>query len=185
VIYTKKNVLVSVSVQLAEIIKALGYNVLWSETGDIDEADDPSLGTVTLAPSFPANPQYIQRLNDVTQNDEIIVIPAFSLQLASPKKIQRTGLGETTFVRERLFRIDGFARDTNEQELLGNAIYEWLDADDTVISVFNYDEEESDPDALESAWVEYCGLEIKTLEIEGADAVRNYIKIEAALRYIE
>lgn len=183
-LYTKKNILVSMALQCAEVLKEAGYSVFWNESKELDETEESEpLGVVTLVEAFPANPQYIQRLNDVTDSDEIIVIPAFSLQVSSSRKIRRTGLGESTWERERQVRFDGFARDQDEQEVLANLLLGWLDSEE-MFTILNYDEDVEDPEALELTWMETVEMETKQLDGD-VDAIRNYIKLEAALRYIE
>src|SRR4051812_31553774 len=154
--YTADNVSVSLQRNLATSLKAFGYDVLWRATGETETQTlgGQAKGTVTLTPEFPANPAFLVKtagLNDGSiPTDEQILVPAFALVLpTAPKKIRRAGIGDSTFERQRGFRIEGFAWDEFQQRELMDFFYNWLEAGTVMLPVWDYASNPSTPPALD------------------------------------
>jgi hypothetical protein len=168
------------------MLRSQGYDILWKASGRKQtHTEGDSKGTITLVPSFPANPTFIKRHTVGSPASHEVTIPAFSLRvLGSPRKIQRAGIGDPTFERERSFRIDGLARDSFEHRAFNDMLYDWLQGTDVYLDIWNYDVSRTEPPPLERAWVSTARVSEEELTT-GDEAHRYYVSCVAALRYFE
>ena len=191
--YTADNVLVSIQRDLANALKAFGYNVKWRATGEVETYTMAGLqsakGTVTLVPEFPATPAYLVKsagLNDGSiPREQEIQVPAFALVLpTAPKKIRRAGIGESIFERQRGFRIEGFAWDEFQQRELFDFFYNWLEAGTVMLPVWDYASNPASPPALDP--VEVIRADVQKAElIHEVEAIRYYISVSVIISYFE
>lgn len=186
--YSTNNIQVSLTLQLAEFLRSKGYDIRWHSTGAVEPqtAGLPSpKDVITLTPEFPVNPTYIVRLNNRSPAPEEVAVPAFALQaVGSPKRLRRLGLGQKEHERERAIRVDGFAADQHQQKELADLLYDWLEGDDVRLRVSDYDSDPSNPPSLDPVEVDFAVVD--RLELIGeVEAVRHYIQVTAAIRYVE
>lgn len=187
--YSTNNVLISLHRAFSEYARPLGYNIRWHATGDVEahtSALPEAKATITLVPDFPANPAYIVRLNDGSSpSAEQIAVPAFAIQLPdTPTRMERAGIGESVFFRERVFRIDGFVYDEFQQRELMDLFYTWLQIGDVLLPVWDYDTNSDTPPVLSplDVWNAYVEKDEFASEVE---AIRYYIKVTGVVRYVE
>lgn len=185
-IYSTNNLTLSLGKHFSLLLRNNGFDVFWKASGRTQpRATVEAKGTATIVPSFPANPTHIKRLTVGSPANHEVVIPAFSLRvLGSPRKLQRAGIGDPTFERERSFRIDGLARDSFEHRAFNDMLYDWLQATDVYLDIWNYDVNRAAPPPLEKVWVNTARVSEEELTT-GDEAHRYYVSCVAALRYFE
>lgn len=188
-LYTTTNVQVSLSMALGQFLQSIGYNVHWQATGETDAQTAglaTPLGTITLVPEFPANPQYIVRLKGDSSGPEVIVIPALCLRIeGSPTRKVIRGLGHKDYEWQRHIVVDGFASNEFEHRSLADALYTWFQSVEwKEFPVYNYDANPVSPALLGSLWVETTGVDRKAL-VNDNEAVKYYIQAVSLVTYIE
>jgi hypothetical protein len=186
-VYSTNNLFLSISVQLADMLRADGWNVYWqvSATTDTHTAGGQAKGTISLVKKFPANPNYIITLNDEDPgtDEEAVVIPALTVVLGHPIKIRRYQVGSSIFWKERSLIIAGLVESEYQQPQLADLLQYWIDSD-TKLEVWDYDTNPTAPPPLEDAWVEWARVESgETLDVP--DAARYFVRVEAGVRYLE
>ena len=186
-LYSTNNMMISLNIVLADYLRDAGYDIYWYSTGTTDSHTSglpESLDTITLVPEFPVNPVHIVRLNSGNVAEGEIAVPAFSLQLpSSPRKVRRDGLGSSVFERERILRIDGFARNSFQHRALHDLFYEWVDAD-VQIPIYDYDTDPNTPTEIDPVYVQRTAVDRFEL-VHEVDTIRYYIRFEASLLYYE
>lgn len=191
--YSTNNVQISLTLHLAEFLRARGYDVLWhadksvdAQTAGLAEPKD----TITLVPDFPENPAFVVRkqgLNGDTASAEEVVVPAMTLMvLDTPTPIGIRGLGHRDRDWERSFRIDGIASDDFQQRELADLVHDWLlDEQNKTFTISDYDTDTVNPPVLaDPVVVEFAHVGRKTLPQE-VEAVRPYFYATVTLSYIE
>jgi hypothetical protein len=210
--YTTTNLEVSMTLCLADMLRAKGYDIYWHATGTTDAHTTTSggaKGTITLVPDFPANPTYIVRLKSENAGPEEIVLPALTLHcLRGARRVEHVGLGHADYLWERHVLIDGLARDEFQQRELADLLHEWLNDEwrkrmpmgdfgapeqsaNTATEFFPPDffamsavvEGQGVP-ALHDAYVEMATTDREELSVEN-EAARHYLRADVLLRYYE
>lgn len=187
--YSTNNVLVSLTNNLATMLRANGYDVLWHKTGTTDARTDGSpeaKATVTLVSEFPANPTFIVRLKSDTAGAEEIVVPALSLRLTKlPMQVESLGIGHTERYWEREVMVDGLAADEFQHRDLLDLLHDWLrSVEFKKFGINDYDTNKSAPPALEPVEIQSAGVFGQELVHEN-EAVRYYMQATARFQYVE
>jgi hypothetical protein len=108
--YTDINLTTSVAAFFANSLTALGYQIYWQGSNTFSGV--ATLGTVTIVPEMPDEPEYIvmpPRPNRVIQE---VVTPAFSAHvLDQPVEEYRLGLGDSIFRNRVTVILEGFTPD--------------------------------------------------------------------------
>jgi hypothetical protein len=185
--YKTENIQVSMSLALAAFLVAAGYDVYWQGTGETDSTlVTPVRGTVTLAPEFPADPQFIVRLKGDSSHDEVIVVPALVLRVVNgPRRKTILGVGHKDYEWQRNIVIDGFAFDEFEQRFLADLLFDFLASEETKeFAIYDYSTDSAHPVLLGPLWIEVAGVDRQTL-VNEVEAVRWYINATAVSLYVE
>jgi hypothetical protein len=191
--YSNDNVKASVSLQLAEVLRSGGFDVYWRES-DVSESHTSSYvaprGLITISDDVPSDPQYIVRLNSgdsfSSLSSEEVAIPVMTVQtLESPRRTKRYEMGSSAHYRERVFIIDGFAKDAAQQGELYDLLYNWLEMDDRTLWVKDY----SDPDSpVELPEMDVTVAVIETPKLLGEKIPKHlmyYIKATVLVTYVD
>ncbi len=186
-LYTPDNIQVSLTLWLADKLKAAGYNIRWQMTGDSEAhtAGGSAIGTMTLVKEAPENPEHIVVLNDGdTPEADHIPIPAMTLQIAGPEERKsRYGLGHSEFFRRLPIRIDGFGRDEFEQADLVKLFQTWVGRGTGNLAISDY----TDPNVpVALAPAEVVRFRADKDELLGANkALRYYVYLWFEIEYVE
>lgn len=184
-LYSLDNMTISMFINLATQLRSIGWNIFWHATGETDAFTGGSeQGTITLIQDTPVNPTFITSAVNYVDKDTI-VIPAFTVRVQPPRKLQRMGLGDTTYEREMDLRIGGIAVNSRQQTALASALYEWLDIGDVnyLMPISDYANPAA-PVALDPAEVWWSSVTTPEVATE-VDTIRYQINIELILRFVE
>lgn len=197
--YTTINLETSLTLALAEFLKAQGYDIYWHSAGALENhtaALATSKAVITLVPDFPAdpatilsaNPANVQRLKAGELGEDELVVPALSLQmLGPPAKGAILGLGHKDYDWVRSFRVDGFAADQYQHRELADALMEWLSSGAyQYLSAYDYSVDPLNPTPLQAVEVIQERSTVQRGElIHDVEAVRYYIQSTARIAYVE
>jgi hypothetical protein len=187
--YTTTNVKTSMTLALADFLRAKGYDVLWHASGETEGQTaglDAPKATVTLVPEFPANAAFIVRLKGDSAGAEEIVIPAFAVHVALPRRDSIQGLGHSDYTWMRDLRVDGLAADEFQQTDLAELLHEWLQSvEDKQFVILDYTSDAADPSPLDPLWIEHADPVWSTELVGAVEAVRFYTRATAVMSYIE
>jgi hypothetical protein len=180
-LYTTTNLQIGATLDFASRMQKAGYNIFWHAVGVLDPstAEGEPLGTITLVRDFPANPTYVVGLKSESPAEHEVVVPAFTVQVLSPRKLQRLGIGNPLFFRERVVQIDGLVANQFQHRELADLIYSEYDKDKVFISVTD-----DAGDALEPVRVPMVRV-VRTEAIDQDESIRYYIRAVLVLSYVE
>lgn len=186
--YSTNNVEVSLTLALAEYIRARGFDIRWQATEAVDTQTvlPEEKGTVTFVPDFPANPTDIVRLNSDSENPEAVVIPAFTLHCPEqPERVRIVGLGHSDYHWQREVRIDGFAWDEFQHRELADLLHDFFnETGSKEIPIYDHDANQSAPPSIGTMQVTIARAE-KRERWDWPDACRYYVTATAIMAYEE
>lgn len=188
-LFSTDNVLVSLTLALADHLRLNGYDVYWQATGTTDPQTAglaQAKALVTLVPEFPANATYIVGLKSEQSGAEEVVVPALSLRLTtSPKRVKILGIGHKDYTWERECMIDGLAADAFQQRELVDLLHEFQQSVEwKEFSVFDYETDPNAPALVGPVRVVAAGERSSQL-VHDNPAVRYYMQATAKLQYEE
>ena len=198
-LYSTNNVQISLTVALAEYLRAQGYDVYWHTAALLEEQTAglaEAKAIITLVPEFPsdpvfilpANPENVQRLKSEGVPSAEVIVPALSLQIiGSPRKGKIQGLGHRDYEWTRDLRVDGLAADAFQHRALADLLFEWLSGNDyRYLPVNDYDTNPTTPPALSPVEVlQDSSSAIRNELIHEVAAIRYYVQAQTRISYVE
>jgi hypothetical protein len=186
-LYNSHNIIVSLTLDLAEFLRNKGYAIYWHSTGETDSSvQDPPVGTITFIASIPANPSPFVRLKSESGGLDEIVVPALSLRTAhTPRRRRILGIGHREYEWEQDIEVDAFALDEFEQRSLSDLIHDWANRNEyQELPVFDYSANATNPNVLEPVRVTYSDVRRDELDNENA-AVRYHVRGDFTVQFVE
>jgi len=188
--YNTNNMLVSLTLDLAQHLRDHGYAVRWHATGDVDPPTTGPLssarGEITLVPSFPANPALIVGLRDENTRADNVVVPALALCLPdAPKRKAIAGLGHREWEWLREVHVDALAVDEFQHRELADLLHDWFESEaNKPLPISDYGADSSTPTPLEPVRVDVSAV-TRNEQIHEVEAIRYQIRAMAVLSYYE
>src|SRR2546423_7349062 len=109
-LYTDINFTTSLAGYFANQLTNIGWQIYWQGTNTFSGV--ATLGTVTIVPEMPNEPELIVMPPRPTRLPQEVVTPAFSVHLLDqPLEEYRYGLGDTIFVNRTTLIVEGFTKD--------------------------------------------------------------------------
>jgi len=182
--FTSLNVTTSAAFDFANKLTSEGWAVYWQATGITSGV--ATLGTVTIVPEFPDEPNnLVLPKTGQTRTQHEVIIPAFAVQLvAEPVEEERTGLGEDVFQSRARILVDGYVVDQAEHLAFATMFRDWYRRD-TYFAVFDYDTNPTNPPLVEE-FVQFEDRFLSRLEVVNVPRpVRYYLNLEVDIIYFE
>jgi hypothetical protein len=144
---TDLNLTTSFSKYLADKLTESGWAVYWQATEV--SSGTATFGEVTLVPEFPDDPSLLV-LPPKTRTSSEILIPAFTVTLyTEPYETTRAGIGDSEFLYNAAFGIDGFVVDQSQHMAFASMFRNWF-KQDFRIPIYDYGSDPISPDLIDT-----------------------------------
>jgi hypothetical protein len=183
--YSPLNIQASIAKYLAERFQEEDYRVFWFDTKVEEGVGDR---TVTLVRRFPNDAKAFARQDSTNTSPSIIKVPAFTVYQNTPSTSdeRRLGIGESKFFWNWEIGIDGFADNEFEWYKIQGLFRKWFGNPDTMITVFDYEADLSDPDPdpLDEQ-LRFINMSLTNQELDDNPVIKYYLNTLCTAEFVE
>ena len=181
--YSDINLTTSVAVYFAQKLNESGWRVYWQSTDTYSGV--ATLGTVTIVPELPNEPEFIV-LPPRNRTAEEVVVPVFSVNVSQqPKEESLEGLGSDIFEEKASLVIQGFCADRSQHMAFATMFRNFFRPEFRVI-VRDFETNPTDPPIVDDTNTVIDSRSVERLDFTDLpQPVRYYLNAEINITFFD